>query len=405
MGPFRINKVVSPVAYQLALPAAWRIHDVFHASLLSPYHETQAHGPNFSQPPPDLIDGEEEYVVVWIAGQRYHGKSRSLQYLIKWKGYPKADNTWEPADQIHAPDLLKTYHRCNPLECIKEALLAQSSNSVLSPLPTSACLCFCSNFIVPTVLLPPRITMTSNSTSSSTPSNASTSALCVPNVYALVPDSTSISPIPTSLNPPVMNGNHTNLSRVKNQLSSLLSSHSVCMSLNCQDTTVHIVKLQPPVSSSGCMMINCPPHCTVQSCIQSHDGPCDCPTVRTDSTTNRASLQNPCPDLDPLSSTDSLQTHDSLVTPESPPHLPSPIGSLEEGRTNDSAEMAQDTQVRMGSLAYDSLVTTLSRLSLEPRPDPLSDPHRIISDPYQISITTPHPLCPDLDPIGSSDRP
>src|SRR6266850_5612832 len=36
--------------------------------------------------------------------------------------------------------------------------------------------------------------------------------------------------------------------------------------------------------------------------------------------------------------------------------------------------------------------------------NPTQIPYRIISDPYQISITTPHPLCPDLDPIGSSDR-
>jgi len=130
--------------------------------------------------------------------------------------------------------------------------------------------------------------------------------------------------------------------------------------------------------------------------------------------TASASIQNPCPDLDPPSSTDSLQTHDSLATPESPPHLPSPIGSLEEGSTNDSAEMAQDTQIgttqvgttQVGtdSLAYDSLVTALLQLSLEPQPKPLSDPHRIISDPYRISITTPHPLRPDLDPIGSSDN-
>ena len=173
------------------------------------------------------------------------------------------------------------------------------------------------------------------------------------------------------------------LSHAKTSLLSFLSSHSPCsqcrMSLNCQDTTMHIVKLQPPVSLSGCMMINCPLCCTAQSCIQSHDGPCDCPTVRTDS----ISIQNPCPDLDPSSSTDSLQTHDSLATPESPPHLPSPIGSLEEGSTNDSASMAQvtqDTQVRstqvgMDSLAYDSLVTALSRLSLEPKLDPLSDHH------------------------------
>jgi hypothetical protein len=28
------------VAYQLKLPMAWGIHNVFHASLLLPYHET-----------------------------------------------------------------------------------------------------------------------------------------------------------------------------------------------------------------------------------------------------------------------------------------------------------------------------------------------------------------------------
>ena len=47
-GPFKIIKEISPVAYKLKLPVSWNIHDVFHASLLSPYHETAAHGPNFS---------------------------------------------------------------------------------------------------------------------------------------------------------------------------------------------------------------------------------------------------------------------------------------------------------------------------------------------------------------------
>jgi len=36
-GPFHINKVISPVAYRLALPLLWGIHDVFHTSLLLPY--------------------------------------------------------------------------------------------------------------------------------------------------------------------------------------------------------------------------------------------------------------------------------------------------------------------------------------------------------------------------------
>ena len=47
-GPFTIDKVISPVAYHLELPAQWNIHPVFHASLLTPYVETDSHGPNFS---------------------------------------------------------------------------------------------------------------------------------------------------------------------------------------------------------------------------------------------------------------------------------------------------------------------------------------------------------------------
>jgi hypothetical protein len=62
-GPFKITKVISPVAYKLELPHQWTIHPVFHASLLNPYTETKEHGPNYSRPPPDLIGGEEQYKV------------------------------------------------------------------------------------------------------------------------------------------------------------------------------------------------------------------------------------------------------------------------------------------------------------------------------------------------------
>ena len=113
--PFEIVKRVSPVAYQLKLPTAWTIHNVFHASLLTPYCKTIEHGTNYMKPPPDLIKDTEEYKVEAIVNHCHFGRKRQLQYLIKWKGYPDADNTWESADHVHAPALIQIYHRKNLL--------------------------------------------------------------------------------------------------------------------------------------------------------------------------------------------------------------------------------------------------------------------------------------------------
>ena len=93
-GPFQITRVISPVAYQLQLPHQWSIHPVFHASLLTPYIETDSHGPNYSRPPPDLISGEVKYEVKQIRSHRRHGRRKQLQYLLKWKGYLESNNTW-----------------------------------------------------------------------------------------------------------------------------------------------------------------------------------------------------------------------------------------------------------------------------------------------------------------------
>ena len=134
-GPFKVQKVLSLVAYQLELPNTWQIHNTFHSSLLSPYHETTIHGPNFSRPPPDLIDGEEEQEIEHVLAHRYSGKKKQLQYLIKWKGFPESENKWVSLLHMHAPDLIRQYHRRNPPPTIKATLLAKKKN--IAPSTTS----------------------------------------------------------------------------------------------------------------------------------------------------------------------------------------------------------------------------------------------------------------------------
>ena len=85
-GPFKIKEVLGPVTYQLTLPKQWRIHDIFHTCLLTPYKETDLHGNNETRPPPNLVEGNEEYKVEAILSHRLH-KNHEITYLIKWKGY------------------------------------------------------------------------------------------------------------------------------------------------------------------------------------------------------------------------------------------------------------------------------------------------------------------------------
>jgi hypothetical protein len=82
--------------------------------LLTPYVETEFHGPNYMRPPPDLIDREEEYEVESILKSRCHGRGRKVQYLVKWKGYANSDNEWVDWDNMHADEALEEFRRQQP---------------------------------------------------------------------------------------------------------------------------------------------------------------------------------------------------------------------------------------------------------------------------------------------------
>ncbi len=98
IGPFKILRKIADQAYELELPPTMKIHDVFHISLLRPYHEDGAY-----QPPPVtiLLDGEEEFVVDSVLDARTDFGSRSKKsYLVRWAGYGPEHDTWEPESNL-----------------------------------------------------------------------------------------------------------------------------------------------------------------------------------------------------------------------------------------------------------------------------------------------------------------
>ena len=90
------------------------IHDTFHVSFLEPYKSTSIppHGIPLSPPPLYIKDDHEFYEIEAIFDSRR--VENRLEYLIKWKGYPDSDNSWEPRPRIPARAFIKEFHRRNP---------------------------------------------------------------------------------------------------------------------------------------------------------------------------------------------------------------------------------------------------------------------------------------------------
>jgi hypothetical protein len=97
IGPFRVQDAVGAQAYRLTLPPHYRIHNVFHVSLLEHWKSRTGQEEN-TQAPEISPEGEEVWEVEKILGRRT--RKGQLQYWLRWKGYDESWDTWSPASDF-----------------------------------------------------------------------------------------------------------------------------------------------------------------------------------------------------------------------------------------------------------------------------------------------------------------
>lgn len=88
----------------MELPPKYRIHNVFHASLLEPYDSSR--GEQYTTP--DIVNGEEEWEVEQILSERI--TKEGAQFMVKWKNWPAKYNQWvSQQDLSNASELLQEF--------------------------------------------------------------------------------------------------------------------------------------------------------------------------------------------------------------------------------------------------------------------------------------------------------
>ena len=114
VGPFYVIRSIGPVAYELELPQTWRIHPVFHTSLLRPFRTSAWQ--RLEEIALDEIQEEDErsYEVERLLRWRYVGpsgkritRSRKKEYLVLWKNFSLDDASWTHENNFDYPEELQ----------------------------------------------------------------------------------------------------------------------------------------------------------------------------------------------------------------------------------------------------------------------------------------------------------
>src|SRR6267142_4906783 len=110
-GPFQITETLGSVTYRLNLPEKWKIHNTFHATLLSPYVETEEYGVNFTELPPDPIRNkpkkESGGTSLW---QQCHDKPREKERQPKISVLENIEQSCETQKELGNKKCIKDFH-------------------------------------------------------------------------------------------------------------------------------------------------------------------------------------------------------------------------------------------------------------------------------------------------------
>ena len=101
-GPFPIQGRVRKVSYKVELLPRLKIHPVFRVSNLKPYHEDKEDpGRGISTRAPIAVVTSYDKEVDYMMENRVMRKNNFQpykEYLVKWKGLPESESSWEPAN-------------------------------------------------------------------------------------------------------------------------------------------------------------------------------------------------------------------------------------------------------------------------------------------------------------------
>lgn len=105
IGPYKVLKSISKVAYKVQLPEKMKIHPVFHISLLKEYKGENIGNEDVYE---NIENGLQEDIPERIIGKKI--EENKVYYKVKWKDQEIIDSTWVSPDTIsNYEHLVKDY--------------------------------------------------------------------------------------------------------------------------------------------------------------------------------------------------------------------------------------------------------------------------------------------------------